>query len=64
MKDTLVVYSTIDGQTKKICEKIISTAYDTTSIDMCPVDDVTTFNLDDYYKIIVGASIRYGKHNP
>ena len=64
MKDTLVVYSTIDGQTKKICEKIISTAYENTSIDMCSVDDVATFNLKDYNKIIVGASIRYGKHSP
>ena len=64
MKDSIIVYSTIDGQTKKICEKIISTSYQNKSIDMCSVEDVTTFNLNDYSKIIVGASIRYGKHSP
>ena len=63
MKDSIIVYSTIDGQTKKICEKIISTSYQNKSIDMCSVEDVTTFNLNDYSKIIVGASIRYGKHS-
>ena len=64
MKDSIIIYSTIDGQTKKICEKIISTSYQNKSIDMCSVEDVTTFNLNDYSKIIVGASIRYGKHSP
>ena len=64
MKKILIVYSTTDGQTKKICEKIIKTGKKKQSIDILSIDDVGDLSIGEYRKIIIGASIRYGKHNP
>ena len=64
MGKTLIVYSTTDGQTKKICERIIKSAKKKQNINMLSVDDASNFNIGEYEKIIIGASIRYGKHNP
>ena len=59
-----MVYSTTDGQTKKICEKIIETAKKKQIIDTISIDDAIDLSIGEYRKIIIGASIRYGKHNP
>ena len=64
MEKILIVYSTTDGQTKKICEKIIKTGKKKQSIDILSIDDVGDLSIGEYRKIIIGASIRYGKHNP
>ena len=58
-----MVYSTTDGQTKKICEKIIKTGKKQQSIDIRSIEDASELNISEYGKIIIGASIRYGKHN-
>jgi len=61
MSKTLIIYSSIDGQTKKICEYIQKklpgggTLY--------AIDEADELNLDYFDKIIVAASIRYGKFN-
>ena len=57
MSKVLIAYSTIDGQTLKISQKIA---------DELPMEvDVKSFSeirdLAVYDKIIVGSSIRYGK---
>ena len=64
MDKILIVYSTTDGQTKKICEKIIKTGKKKQSIDILSIDDAIDLSIGEYRKIIIGASIRYGKHNP
>ena len=64
MDKVLIVYSTTDGQTKKICEKIIKTGKKKQSIDILSIDDASDLSIGEYRKIIIGASIRYGKHNP
>ena len=64
MEKVLIVYSTTDGQTKKICEKIIKTGKKKQSIDISSIDDAIDLSIGEYSKIIIGASIRYGKHNP
>ena len=64
MDKVLIVYSTTDGQTKKICEKIIKTGKKKQCIDMLSIDDASDLSIGEYRKIIIGASIRYGKHNP
>ena len=64
MDKVLIVYSTTDGQTKKICEKIIKTGKKKQRIDILSIDDACDLSIDGYRKIIIGASIRYGKHNP
>ena len=64
MNKILIVYSTTDGQTKKICEKIIKTGKKKQSIDILSIDNAIDLSIGEYGKIIIGASIRYGKHNP
>ena len=59
MEKSLLIYSTVDGQTEAICKRMASCAKNT-SVDVMSISNVK--NLDDYKTIIVGASIRYGKY--
>ena len=59
MKRTLITYSSVDGHTKTICEKISKQA-ENSVVDILPLD--ADINLNQYEKIIIGASIRYGKY--
>ncbi len=59
MKKTLITYSTVDGQTKIISERLAK--FSTHSqVDVLPISN--QINLDSYKTIIIGASIRYGKY--
>ena len=64
MINTLIIYSTTDGQTKLICNKIISENFKQDEVRLCSLADCSREDLSKYNKIIIGASIRYGKHNP
>ena len=59
MKKILLTYSTVDGHTKTICKKILSYSK-TSQVDILPID--TSINIKDYDTVVIGASIRYGKH--
>ncbi len=59
MKKSLITYSTVDGQTKEICEKI-SELSNNSFIDILPINEVG--NIDAYEKVVIGASIRYGNY--
>ena len=59
MEKSLLIYSTVDGQTEAICKRMASCAKNT-SVDVMSISDVRNF--DDYKTIIIGASIRYGKY--
>lgn len=62
MAKALLLYSTREGQTKKILhfiEKRLSD-YECDSIDLHSVDSV---DLNQYDKVLIGASIRYGHLN-
>ena len=61
MHQNLIIYSSTDGQTIKICERIMSIIGDCKIVS---VDEAKNENLSKYEKVIVGASIRYGKHKP
>ena len=63
MAQTLIIYSTTDGQTTKICNKLIEESFDKNA-KLCSLEDAFKEDLKNYKKIIIGASIRYGKHNP
>ena len=63
MIKTLIIYSTTDGQTVKICDKLVKNSFNN-NIKLCSLKDVIGEDLNTYNKIIIGASIRYGKHNP
>ena len=59
MKKILLIYSTVDGHTKTICEKILSYS-ETSQVDILPID--SSINIKDYDTVVIGASIRYGKY--
>jgi menaquinone-dependent protoporphyrinogen oxidase len=65
MAAILIVYSTTDGHTRKICERLCALIEaDGQQATMLPLDEAHASDLAHCDKIIVGASIRYGKHNP
>ena len=63
MSGSLIIYSSTDGQTKIICEKIKNFSQNSESIKIISLEEASDFNLQSYEDIIIGASIRYGKHN-
>ena len=63
MSKILIIYSTTDGQTKKICEKIKKFSKNNKQITIISLNKINDQNLNLYEEIIIGASIRYGKHN-
>lgn len=63
MRTVAILYSTVDGQTKKICEFLVSQLQDEKT-------NVSLFSINEFHEevpkfdtIVIGASIRYGKHN-
>tara|TARA_B100000902_G_scaffold192229_1_gene183686 strand:- start:295 stop:813 length:519 start_codon:yes stop_codon:yes gene_type:complete len=63
MYETLIIYSSTDGHTKTICERISNYLNNKNEIKIISLDEVTNFDLSLFNKIIIGASIRYGKHS-
>ena len=63
MYDTLIIYSSTDGHTKTICERISNFLNRRNEIKIMSLDEATKFDLSAFNKIIIGASIRYGKHS-
>ena len=63
MSGSLIIYSSTDGHTKKICEQIKNFLDDGKLVKLIPLDEATKFDLIEFNKIIIGASIRYGKHS-
>ena len=64
MKSALIIYSTTDGQTLEICKKILSNLHVDDTSKIVHVSKVKEHDLTQFDKIIIGASIRYGKHKP
>ena len=62
--NSIIIYSTTDGQTKKICEAIKENSLNKESIDIFTLKEAFSKKLENYDKIIIGASIRYGRHSP
>jgi menaquinone-dependent protoporphyrinogen oxidase len=64
MAKIIIIYSTTDGHTKKICQRLQQVAEGQEhQVSVVSIDDVATIDWDSYDKIVIGASIRYGKHN-
>ena len=64
MKKNLIIYSTTDGHTKKICNYISEKLEQNFKSTIISLDKSENIDLTKYDLIIVGASIRYGKHKP
>ena len=62
MQNTLIIYSSTDGHTKTICERLTNFLKDE-DVKIVSLDDVNELELSSFNKIIIGASIRYGKHS-
>ena len=52
MPNTLIIYSSVDGHTKKICDKIEMTIANSDRVETVSIDDVYNKDLVTYDKII------------
>jgi menaquinone-dependent protoporphyrinogen oxidase len=65
MANILIVYSTTDGHTQKICQSLQATIEKQNHrVKLVPVSHVVDEDLKQFDKIVLGASIRYGTHHP
>ena len=58
----LIIYSTVDGHTKKICEYINKKLKNKRIISISSLEESVKFNLEQFDEIVIGASVRYGYH--
>ena len=63
MSNFLIIYSSTDGHTKTICERISNFLNNENLAELVSLKDAKEINLSNYKNIIIGASIRYGKHS-
>ena len=63
MSSFLIIYSSTDGHTKVICERIKNFLQDGNLVELVSLENAKKINLFNFEKIIIGASIRYGKHS-
>jgi len=63
MANTLIIYSSTDGHTKTICRRLTNFLKDGSEIKIISLEEARKFDLSKFNKIIIGASIRYGKHS-
>lgn len=62
---TLIVYSTVDGHTLKICQRIGQSLEDYRhQLTLISVEEGLELDCSEFDSIVIGASIRYGKHRP
>lgn len=65
MANFLILYSTSDGHTLKICKRLQQLLQQHAhQVKLTPVTAYPDLDLELFDKIIIGASIRYGKHRP
>jgi len=63
MIKTLIIYSSVDGHTKKISHYIEDALKNAGhSVAVFTIDDIN-FTIAEYDRIIIASSVRYGKHN-
>lgn len=65
MATILIAYSTTDGHTLKICQRLQQVIEQRGhQVTLLRIDDEPDVDLKRFDKIVLGASIRYGKHKP
>ena len=62
MSASLIIYSSTDGHTKTICERMKNFSKNVEMVKIISLEEAINFDLSTFNKIIIGASIRYGKH--
>ena len=65
MSSILILYSTTDGHTRQICQRL-QTVVEARGhrVTVMPLADATAETLAGADAVVIGASIRYGKHKP
>lgn len=64
MANILILYATTDGHTTKICNRLKQVIeMNANQVTLVAVEGFRRLDLHSFDKIIIGASIRYGKHN-
>lgn len=64
MANILIAYSTTDGHTKRICERLEQVIEGQGhKVSLAFINDEPDLELDSFDTIVIGASIRYGKHH-
>jgi menaquinone-dependent protoporphyrinogen oxidase len=63
MKNILFLYSTVDGHTLKICRRL-QHVVEQAGLQVTVAALRPDFELEAFDTIVIGASIRYGKHRP
>ncbi|KGF89566.1 MULTISPECIES: menaquinone-dependent protoporphyrinogen IX dehydrogenase [Prochlorococcus] len=58
----LIIYSTVDGHTKEICNYIYKKLKGRKKVSIISVEDSADYDLNDFEEIVIGASVRYGYH--
>ena len=61
--NSLIIYSSTDGHTKIISEKIRNNLKNSNNAELVSLDQAINLDLSKFNKIIIGASIRYGRHS-
>lgn len=65
MANLLIIYSTTDGHTIEICNRLKQVLEEGEhQVTIVSVNDAFGLELSAFDKIVIGASIRYGKHSP
>ncbi|MBS9779823.1 MAG: menaquinone-dependent protoporphyrinogen IX dehydrogenase [Moraxellaceae bacterium] len=66
MKNILILYSSVDGHTKTICQFIVDKLHNKDSVihlkQVSEFKQQALVDLSAYDMLILGASVRYGKH--
>lgn len=64
MSRILIIFSTTDGHTQLICQRLCQVIEPLDhQVTLVSIDDESKVDLESFDKIVLGASIRYGKHH-
>ncbi len=64
MNKIVIIYSTTDGHTRDICYRLLKIIEENNNVvTLIPIEDANKLDLNAFDKIVIGASIRYGKHS-
>ena len=65
MAKILILYASTEGHTRKICNRLQQVIEQQGhQVTLVSIDNESQVDLQAFNKIVIGASIRYGKHNP
>ena len=64
MAKIIILYASTDGHTRKICNRLQQVIEQLGhQVTLVPIDNEAQVDLQAFDKIVIGASIRYGKHS-